>query len=413
MVQRISSAIAAAVLFMSTTVASASPHEARIPLHDGKFRVADLSAELLEDLHLPTTHLPAGEIDVRSFAGSLFVDAMNRSLGEGCRLSIAPDALVLHVDPDKLPQSVDEAKHAARVFTATAAPEATAAQARQYGLLLPAKMDAGKPLVVLVHGLDMAGSDWNAMAHLLEETGYQVAYFGYPDDQPIADDTALFARHMAGLRDTFPSLKVNVITFSMGSLVVRSYVEGAEYKGGIDRLILLAPPNHGSPWAMFRFVGEIKEHAQLALNDPQWSLTWMITDGLGEAGRDLLPNSHFLQELNARPRRDGVKYTIVEGDQHPIRRFAANLAQGTQMIIPESARGWWGLRQCRVGLADLATEIRGESDQSDGPVTFASAALPGVSDVVRLHADHETIYRPDGNQPPAAWETIRDRLESN
>ena len=50
----------------------------------------------------------------------------------------------------------------------------------------------------------------------------------------------------------------------------------------------------------------------------------MVTDGLGEAGADLEPHSDFLERLNARPRREGVKYTIIAGNQHPARRMTAN-----------------------------------------------------------------------------------------
>jgi len=392
--------------------ALAAPHEARVPLHDGRLRLADLSAQLLEEAHLPTTHLPPGEISLRGIGGSLFVEAMNRSLGDGCRMNVSADALVLHVDPDKLPASMDTAERALRIFTATAAPEATAAQARHYGLLMPSAVDPNKPMVVLVHGLDMDGMEWGPLGQLLKRSGYQVAYFGYPDDQPLDDDGQLLAKHLQAVRETFPAMRLNVITYSMGSLVARSYIEGPDYRGGVDHLILLAPPNHGSSWARLRILAEWKEHLLLCLNDRDWRPTWMITDGLGEAGRDLNPHSNFLRELNARPRRDDVRYTIIEGDEHPMRRLTADFVQGSEMLIPGRAMNWWGLRQTRVGLSLLATKIRSHADQSDGPVTLTSAALPGVADVVQVHADHETIYRGDGDQLPAAWQIIKDRLET-
>jgi pimeloyl-ACP methyl ester carboxylesterase len=404
--------LAGLVLFVSAAVAAASPHEAHVALRDGKLTMADLSATLLEELHLPaTSHLPPGEIDLRSFSGTLFVQAMNKSLGDGCRMSVSGDELVLHVDPDRLPHDLDSAKLALRVFTATAAPEATAAQARHYGLHLPKTVDPNRPMVILIHGLDMDDLEWQPMSELLTRAGYQVAYFGYPDDQPIADDAALLAQHLAAVHETFPLLPLNVITFSMGSLVARGYIEGPTYTGGIGHLIMIAPPNHGSSWARYRILGEWKEHIYLATHDKDWSATWMITDGLGEAGRDLVPDSTFLRELNNQLRRAGVQYTIVQGDEHPVRRYSADLVQGAQILIPQRVAGWWGFRQCRSELGTWATSIRAKTDKSDGPVTLASAALPGVSDIVVVHADHATIYRSDDDgQPPPAWEVVKDRL---
>lgn len=400
----------AGVLFAAAAPVLASPHEVRVPLHQGKIRVADLSAGLLEELHVPTSRLPAGEIDLSGLGGSLFVSALNQSLGDGCRLEVSGDALVLHVDADNLPDNLDSVKLAVRTFTAVAAPQATAAQAARYGLHLPAKLDPARPLVVLVHGLDMGQDEWSPMAGLLDRSGYQVAYFGYPDDGPIADDSARLGKEFAGLRQRYPGLKVDVITFSMGSLVARGYVESPDYHGGVDRLILLAPPNHGSTWVGYRLLLEWKEHIELSLRDPQWSPTWMITDGLGEAGRDLQPDSVFLDHLNAASRQADVKYTIVAGTEHPIRRIAANCVAEAADLVPAKAANWWGLRQCRAGLSVLANDIRSETDNSDGPVKLESASLAGVSDVVRVHATHETIYQPDGDQPPAAWNVIKDRL---
>jgi pimeloyl-ACP methyl ester carboxylesterase len=335
---------------------------------------------------------------------------MNKSLGDGCRMTVDANALVLHVDPDKLPHDIDSAKLATRIFTATAAPKATAAQAKHFGLFLPNRVHTDRPLVILIHGLDTDGLDWTPLASLLKDAGYEVGYFGYPDDQPIADDADLLAQQMAMFREVFPTVKVNLVTFSMGALVARSYVEGNAYLGEVDHLIMMAPPNHGSTWARWRILLEWKEHVQLAYYDRDWSPTWMITDGLGEAGRDLRPGSAFLEHLNALPRREGVRYTIIEGDQHPVRCYTASIVEGTEHLIPQRVAGWWGFRQTRSALDSAATSLHSHTDKSDGPVTLASASLPGVNDVVRVHSDHASIFRPNGNNPPAAWETIKDRL---
>jgi hypothetical protein len=135
----------------------------------------------------------------------------------------------------------------------------------------------------------------------------------------------------------------------------------------------------------------------------------MITDGLGEAGTDLKPKSDFLRELNALPRRPGVKYTIIAGNQHPARQVTASAIEGTASCIPASVSNWWGFRQTKAALEDKAGRMR-QRGRSDGPVDVKSCRLKGVDDFVVVACDHEGLYYPVDGNPPASWDTIRDRL---
>lgn len=299
---------------------------------------------------------------------------------------------------------------AVRDFAASVAPQATAAQAASYGLLLPRYYDPSRRLVVLVHGLDCDRNNWNDMAALLAREGYQIAFFNYPSDQPIADSADLLARCMASLRRKHPSSRVDVVAHSMGGLVSRAYVEGPEYAGGVERLILIGPPNAGSKWAKMRLLLEADEHYHLWRHEPGWSPTWAFTDGLGEAGRDLKPGSKFLRELNARARRPGVAYTIVAGSQSTTSRVAADCLDTTAGTVRGRAASWWGLRHCRAKLRRKAETVRNEISHSDGPVAVRSARLAGVDDFVIVQGDHASLYFAYRGEPPAAWDTVRDRL---
>ena len=54
-------------------------------------------------------------------------------------------------------------------------------------------------------------------------------------------------------------MRIDVIGHSLGALIARAYIEGPEYiDGGIERLILIAPPNHGTPWARARWLLEVR-----------------------------------------------------------------------------------------------------------------------------------------------------------
>ena len=70
----------------------------------------------------------APEIDLSGVGGSLFVTALNKSLGEGCRVTQSDDALVIRFDVEEWPRSMAEGKQALRIFTSEAAPDATADQ---------------------------------------------------------------------------------------------------------------------------------------------------------------------------------------------------------------------------------------------------------------------------------------------
>lgn len=384
--------------------------EARIRLHDGKLATADLSRAMLDNFHLKGIELDAGTIDLRGMNGASFVRAFNAALGEGCSVRVEPNALVVRVNPRGLPRNLDAMKHATRIFTAVAAPGATAAQRRFYGLLLPPKVDADRPMVVLVHGLDCNRANWFPMAELMLEQGYQVSYFTYPSDGPLEESAALLAAEMSATRQRFPDVPLHIVAHSMGGLVARRYVEGSDYAGGVRDLILIGTPNLGTRWATYRWALEVQEHYALWRHEKAWSPTWMITDGLGEAGRDLKPNSRFLKALNERPRRDGVDYTIIAGAQHPFYPMVGATLNGCAKLIPDRASRWWGFRQTESALRRGSEKLKRKTGTSDGPVSVKRTQLAGVDDFVILPADHTALYYPVDGAPPAAWETIQDRL---
>ncbi len=392
------------------TPATAEVHQATIRLDHGRLETAEISAAVLEKLHLPGVGIGSGWIDLSGMRGTLFVDAINAALGDGGRIDLRDDQLVLNVDPEKLPRNYRAIERAIRTFTAAAAPDATANQRREYGLLMPKVVDPRRPMVVLIQGLDCGCGNSMALGQLLEGRGFQPAYFSYPSDGPIEDSAAMLTQNMKAVRETFPQMQVDIVGHSMGGLIARRYVEGDEYAGGVRHLILVATPNGGTRWATFRFALEVVEHYQLWKNDPNWRPSWMITDGLGEAGDDLQPRSDFLTQLNSRPRREGVMYTIIAGDQNVIMPMTAHALDGAANVLPARVAGWWGFRQTEGALHSAAERVSLHTGKSDGPVSLKSTRLEGVDDYVVVRANHNSLYLSEDGQPPAAWGVIRDRF---
>lgn len=399
--------------FALSGTAAAQTGEHSIPLDHGTLQIHDLNAALCSELHLPNCP-DRGKVDLKSAAGSDFLLAVNACLWNGCSLQIKDASIaVLRVERIDSVSQIEAIRRLSRVYTAEKEPHTTAAQARNWGLLLPADVDSGRPLVVLIHGLDADRSDCAPIDQLLQAAGQQVAYFSYPGDQPIADSAASLGRAMRMLRIKYPSLTFDIVAHSMGGLVARDYVEGPDYSGGVDRMILVAPPNHGSGWARLRTLLSIEENLHLRHDDPNWHWTWLVTEGLGEAGTDLLPGSEFLKQLNSRPRRAGVRYTIIAGNRSGVNRAEGNCVQRIASWIPQRSRNWWGLRNCYCSLERHAERLHIQTGDSDGPVALTSTRLAGVSDYIVLPADHISLYLPVDGNPPASWPIIRQRILGN
>lgn len=277
----------------------------------------------------------------------------------------------------------------------------------QPGFLFSENFNGRRPVVVLIHGLDSGTSYWDDLAPLVERAGFAVARLNYPNDQPLAESAAVLAREIAGLRGRHPRLSIDLVAHSMGAMIARAYVEGDDYGGGVRRLIMLAPPNHGSCYSRFSLPTEFIEHADLWYHEPDWRWTWWVHDGLGEARNDLTPGSDFLAEINARPRRAGVKYTIVAGNRSCGWRHTANAMRGAAGWLPD----WQWTRSAEDRLVSLAGKVEGQTGASDGLVSLESARLEGVDDFVLVPADHTTIACSANGDLPVAWPAISARLK--
>lgn len=103
-----------------------------------------------------------------------------------------------------------------------------------------------RELVVLVHGLSAKRLVMWPVARRLRGAGYQVCNWGYRSTTRSIDwhATRLAADfRQADLRDDID--RIHIVAHSMGCIVSRAAIE-KERPSKLGRMVLLAPPNHGS-----------------------------------------------------------------------------------------------------------------------------------------------------------------------
>lgn len=264
----------------------------------------------------------------------------------------------------------------------------------RYGLQLEpgwqqvAATSPDKPLVVLVHGFNSTPKRNEAALIPVREAGFPCAAFAYPNDWELTESAALLSKQLKRFQHDHPRQKVALLTHSMGGIVARVCLENeALDPGNVTRLIMIAPPSQGTLLAHFAIATDIWEHW---LNRPDggcWT-RWRdsIIDGLGEAADDLVPESAFLQELNAGPRNARVRYTILLGTGASVEegevRWIRSALQETSGRCP-------GARSCTERIDTLLADMDEIVDgKGDGVVAVKRGRLEGVNDVVLLPFGH-------------------------
>lgn len=138
--------------------------------------------------------------------------------------------------------------------------------------------------VILLHGLFHNRAVWFLMKQRLEQCGFAVVTVNLPPFEMVETLSRKIAETVEETMVTYDVEQVDIVGHSMGGLLARYYIEIMGGDKRVAHCILLGVPNAGSKLAPF-------------------ALTPM--------GRDLMPGSDFLNELNSAGLSPSVRYVTV------------------------------------------------------------------------------------------------------
>ena len=194
--------------------------------------------------------------------------------------------------------------------------------------------------VVLLHGL--AAPRWSMGLlgrHLRKQAGYEIFNVEYASTRCSVDD---HARSLANVIESFEGIdRINLVGHSMGNVVIRRYLGGEAGANGwssdprVNRIVMIAPPNHGSRTAT------------------KWSDKSLFKTLFGKSGRQLGIDWEDVEEKLATP---DTEFGIIAGGRSNDTGFSLRLP-----------------------------------GDDDGRITVATTRLVGATDFVVVPALHELI----------------------
>lgn len=264
----------------------------------------------------------------------------------------------------------------------------------QYGLRLEDEwrnQPADKPVVILIHGFNSTPVRNGALLAPVHAAHIPCGTFAYPNDHEISTSAQLLSCELRRFAKQYPERRVVLLCHSMGGMVARACVENpGTDPGNVSRLIMIAPPTHGTVLAHFAIGSDLWEHWLSRSSGGPWARTRdSIIDGLGEAADELCPNSEFLTELNGRPRNPRVQYTVLLGTGALM--SDAQLTWIRQSVCDNLAK-MPGSGDSAERLNSILNDIDELVDgKGDGVVAVKRGRLENVSDTIVLPFGHIAV----------------------
>ena len=373
----------------------------QVPIENGEIRVKNLVQELLRaadsSIELPNG-FPDQAIPLPAGLARLTLTAWNLAFSKtGLQLEVNDDVLAIQVDEKKLQANIDECETLICQFFGLERKEAE--------LIHLSDADARGPVVVMLHGVDSSRRQFLGACDWLDQRGYDVYFFEYPNDDRIRRNAERLSNKLREL-PKHRRQDISLVTLSMGGLVAQCMLEDdALHVPGVRRLIACTPPFKGSRLAKIRVLNELDDMFESLMHGGGFEAPFR--DGLGLGGHDLRPGSVLLQELAEGKRREGVQYSILAGNRSFLSAGLINKASG---LVAKNALASpleeTGRALIREQLDDL---MRFTDGKGDGAVTLESATLDGVEDRQVLPLTHLQFLV--GDEPRADIPALAEVLQ--
>ena len=358
--------------------------------------------------------VPAGELDINASSTSLVLYGVNVMLQPNLKISInRRDAtVVVRVNKTKINAALENVKKELL---------GDANAGRAFGLRPfreDAKLGEADRIVLLVHGFNSSTSQMGDLAEAIEkdlQTGdasIEVACFDYASNDGISAVAASLESSLQTLIDKNPDCSISLVTHSMGGVVARMMIEKEGFAiDQIDRLIMIAPPNHGTELAALPS-GNASFDLLLAKIDRtgiRQALQTLVSIA-NIAIDDLKPDSKCLKDLNAGERNKNVDYSIILGDLGVLSASDTKLLKrfAKQLTDAELNNGGNDLNAL---LETLPPEL--VSGRGDGVVSVESGKLDGVEDTVVMHFQHSELLKDNAKSHRKIIRQILRRLKSS
>ena len=380
--------------------------------------VEAVSKEIGADIPL-LGEVPIGELDIKAPSTRLVLYGINRMVQPSFRISInrRNETVVVRVNKTEIEAALEDLGKQLRAQ----ADESDIAAGRVFGLRPfreDGKLEKAEHVVLLIHGFNSTTSQMSSLAEAIEkslrtgDSSVEVACFDYSTRNGISVAAASLAESLKTLTDENPDCSISLITHSMGGIVARVMIEKKGFAMvQIKRLIMVAPPNHGTqlaglPSGNASFDSLLANFDRVGMRQALQTLA----SGTNIAIDDVKPDSKCLEALNAGDRNEQIDYSIILGDlgvlsvtqTSLLRRFAKQLndAEVDDKDYDLSAV-----------LETLPPELL--TGQGDGVVSIESGKLSGVSDTTVMSFHHNELLKDNSKNQKKIVQQILRRFKSS